>query len=136
MKFEIKDRDAAGRICKFTTKHGSITSPALLPVINPNKITISPKEMKKKFKVEIIITNSYIIKQNTNLRKKALKKGIHNLLDFHGPIMTDSGTFQSYVYGDVKLDPLEIVEFQKNIGSDIGTILDLFALPDQEKKYR
>ncbi len=45
--------------------------------------------------------------------------------------MTDSGTFQSYVYGDIDVDPLEIVEFQRNIGSDIGTILDIFGTPDQ-----
>ncbi|GAG85073.1 unnamed protein product, partial [marine sediment metagenome] len=37
MKFEIKDRDAAGRICKFTTEHGTVTTPNLMPVINPNK---------------------------------------------------------------------------------------------------
>ena len=42
MKFEIKDRDAAGRICKFSTNHGTITTPNLMPVINPNKILINP----------------------------------------------------------------------------------------------
>jgi len=131
MKFEIKDRDAAGRLCKFTTKHGTVTTPNLLPVINPNKMLITPKEMRKLFGTEMIITNSYIIKKDKNLREKAIKKGIHQLIDFDGPIMTDSGTFQSYVYGDIKLDPLEIVEFQKNIGSDVGTILDVFGKPDQ-----
>jgi len=134
MKFEIKDRDAAGRICKYTTKHGTVTTPNLMPVINPNKMIISPKEMKKLFGTEIIITNSYIIKKDEKLREKALKKGIHSLIDFDGPIMTDSGTFQSYVYGDIKLDPIEIVEFQRDIGSDIGTILDVFGTPDQTKK--
>ena len=63
MKFEIKDRDAAGRICKFTTEHGTVTTPNLMPVINPNKMLISPKEMKKLFGTEIVITNSYIIKK-------------------------------------------------------------------------
>ena len=133
MKFEIKDRDAAGRICKFTTKHGAVKTPNLMPVINPNKMLISPKEMKKLFGTEIIITNSYIIKKDDKLRDKALKNGVHRLINFDGPIMTDSGTFQSYVYGDIKLDPLEIVEFQRDIGSDIGTILDVFATPDQTK---
>ncbi len=134
MKFEIKDRDAAGRICKYTTKHGTVTTPNLMPVINPNKMIISPKEMKKLFGTEIVITNSYIIKKDEKLREKALKKGIHSLIDFDGPIMTDSGTFQSYVYGDIKLDPIEIVEFQRDVGSDIGTILDVFGTPDQTKK--
>ena len=131
MTFEIKERDAAGRLCKFTTKHGSVTTPNLLPVINPNKMMIPPKEMKKRFGTEILITNSYIIYKDAKLRTQALKQGVHKLIDFNGSIMTDSGTFQSYVYGDVKLDPLEIVRFQRDIGSDIGTILDIFGTPGQ-----
>ena len=133
MKFEIKKRDAAGRICNFTTKHGIIKTPTLLPVINPNKVIISPREMKRLFGVEMVITNSYIIKNDEKLRNKALEKGVHGLLDFNGPIMTDSGTFQSYVYGNVNVDPLEIVEFQRDIESDVGTILDIFGTPDQTR---
>jgi 7-cyano-7-deazaguanine tRNA-ribosyltransferase len=134
MTFEIKERDAAGRLCKFTTKHGAVTTPNLLPVINPNKMMIPPKEMKKRFGTEILITNSYIIYKDAKLRQQALQKGVHKLIDFNGSIMTDSGTFQSYVYGDVKLDPLEIVRFQRDIGSDIGTILDIFGTPGQTRE--
>jgi 7-cyano-7-deazaguanine tRNA-ribosyltransferase len=134
MTFEIKERDAAGRLCKFTTKHGAVTTPNLLPVINPNKMMIPPKEMKKRFGTEILITNSYIIYKDAILRKQALEQGVHKLIDFNGSIMTDSGTFQSYVYGDVKLDPLEIVQFQRDIGSDIGTILDIFGTPGQTRE--
>jgi len=47
----------------------------------------------------MLITNSYIIWKNPDLREKALKDGVHSLIDFDGAIMTDSGTFQSYVYG-------------------------------------
>jgi len=134
MKFEIKDRDAAGRICRLTTKHGVVTTPNLMPVINPNKLLITPREMKKLFGTEVIITNSYIIKKNKELNEKALRKGLHKLLGFDGTIMTDSGTFQSYVYGDIDVNPQEIVEFQRDIGSDIGTILDVFGTPDQNRK--
>ena len=134
MTFEIKERDAAGRLCKFTTKHGEVTTPNLLPVINPNKMIIPPKEMKKRFNSEILITNSYIVYKDKSLRKQALEQGVHKLIDFSGTIMTDSGTFQSYVYGDIKLDPLEIVQFQRDIGSDIGTILDIFGTPSQTKE--
>jgi len=134
MKFEIKDRDAAGRVCKLATKHGTVTTPNLMPVINPNRMLISPKEMKKLFGTDIVITNSYIIKKDEILREKSLKDGIHKLIDFDGPIMTDSGTFQSYIYGDVEVKPLEIVKFQRDIGVDIGTILDVFGTPDQKKK--
>jgi len=134
MLFEIKNRDAAGRICKYSTKHGIVTTPNLMPVINPNKMMITPKEMKKLFGTEIVITNSYIINIDEKLREIALKQGVHKLIDFDGPIMTDSGTFQSHVYGDIDIDPIEIVEFQRDIGSDIGTILDIFIEPDETKK--
>jgi 7-cyano-7-deazaguanine tRNA-ribosyltransferase len=134
MTFEIKERDAAGRLCRFTTKHGNVATPNLLPVINPNKMIIPPKEMKKRFGTDILITNSYIIYKNPELKTKALESGVHSLIDFDGPIMTDSGTFQNYVYGDVHLDPIEIVQFQRDIGSDIGTILDVFGTPGQTKE--
>lgn len=133
MTLEIKDRDAAGRLCVFTTLHGKVTSPNLLPVINPNKIVISPHEMKERFGTEIVITNSYIIHKDAVLRQRALQYGVHKLIDFSGVVMTDSGTFQNYVYGDVHLDPIEIVRFQRDIGSDIGTILDIFGTPGQTK---
>ena len=38
-----------------------------------------------------------------------------------GTIMTDSGTFQSYVYGGVEYENRDTVEFQINIKSDIST---------------
>ena len=129
---ELTDRDANGRICKFTVGKHKIKTPTIMPVINPNKMSIAPKEMKK-FGAEILITNSYIINNDDKLKKKALDEGLHNLLNFKGPIMTDSGTFQSYVYNDIVIDPVEIVEFQRDIGSDIGTILDVFGTPDQTK---
>jgi len=132
VEFEIKDRDAVGRIGILKTAHGKITTPALLPVINPNKMLIEPKEMKRLFGAEIVITNSYIIYKNKNLREKALSDGVHLLIDFDGAIMTDSGTFQSYVYNDIDVDPFEIVDFQRDIGSDIGTILDVFTTPDTD----
>jgi len=133
MQFEIRKRDAAGRIGRLKTRHGTVTTPTLLPVINPNKLIISPKEMKRLFGTEMVITNSYIIKKHDDLRSRALSEGVHKLIDFDGPIMTDSGTFQSYKYGDIDVDPLEIVTFQRDIDVDIGTILDVFGTPDQTK---
>ncbi len=131
---ELKERDGLARICELTTKHGKVTTPVLLPVINPNQITISPRDMRSKLGVQMLITNSYIIRGSPELREKAQSKGVHELLDFDGPIMTDSGTFQNHVYGDVQVDHREIVEFQTSIGSDIGTILDIFSEPDFTKR--
>ena len=128
--FELKERDGLARICELSTRHGRVTTPVLLPVVNPNFLTITPKEMRTRLGVQMIITNSYIIRSTESLRGAAESDGLHKLLGFDGPIMTDSGTFQDHVYGDVRVDPNDIVEFQASIGSDIGTILDIFSEPD------
>jgi 7-cyano-7-deazaguanine tRNA-ribosyltransferase len=131
---ELKARDGLARICIFHTKHGDVETPALLPVINPNQMIISPSEMAKLFGINMVITNSYIIHKNEELREKALASGVHTLLNFDGAVMTDSGTFQSHVYGDVEVKPDQIVEFQSKIGSDVGTILDVFSELDDTKE--
>ncbi len=132
--FELKERDGLARIGVLQTSHGNIETPTLLPVINPNQITIPPAEMKEKVGIQALITNSYIIRKSDRLREAALEKGLHHLVGFDGPIMTDSGTFQAHVYGKVELEPLEIIEFQKAIGSDIGTVLDLFSEPEDSRE--
>ena len=132
--FEITKRDGAARIGRLHSKHGPITTPMLLPVINPNIRTIEPREMWEKYGIEALITNSYVIWKHEDLRTQALSEGIHSLLDFPGAVVTDSGTFQSYVYGDVEVGPEEIVTFQRDMGVDIGTMLDVFGRPDMTRE--
>lgn len=128
--FELKERDGLARICELTTRHGKVVTPVLLPVVNPNQLTITPAEMKERMGVKMLITNSYIIWNDARLKERVKTTDVHGLLGFDGPVMTDSGTFQNYVYGDVQVDPREIVRFQASIGSDIGTILDVFTEPE------
>lgn len=131
--FEIQDRAAAGRIGKFTTPHGAITTPTLMPVVNPNILIFSPRQMRERFGTSMVITNSYVIHKHDALRQKALASGVHSVLDWDGPVMTDSGTFQMYVYGDVQVGADEIVQFQRDIGVDVATCLDLFVTPDMDR---
>lgn len=129
ISFEVTGRDGLARTAKFKTSHGVIETPTILPVINPNIPTLDIREMVS-LGAQAFITNSYIIRRSENLRERAEKNGVHSLIGFDGPIMTDSGTFQSHVYSDVEYTNLEIVEFQRKIGSDISTILDIFSEPD------
>ena len=133
-KFEVTRRDGAARLGKLFTKHGILNTPALLPVVNPNILTVEPRSLWDEFGFRALITNSYVIWKNDDLRERATEEGIHELLDFPGVIMTDSGTFQSYVYGDVEVSVEEIVRFQATIGVDIGTMLDVFGRPDMTRK--
>ena len=132
--FEVTQRDGAARVGRLHTRHGALTTPMLLPVVNPNLRTIEPREMWERYGVDALITNSYIIWKHDDLREQSLADGIHSLLDFPGIVVTDSGTFQSYVYGDVEVGAEEIVAFQRDIGVDIGTMLDVFGRPDMSRE--
>ena len=127
--FEISKRDGLARLGKIKTKHGTLGTPTLLPVVNPKIMTLSMEELAE-CGAQGIITNSYIIYKNPKLKQVAEDKGVHSLVNWSGPIMTDSGTFQSHVYGEIKMKPEEILDFQKKIKVDIGTVLDVFCEPE------
>jgi 7-cyano-7-deazaguanine tRNA-ribosyltransferase len=127
--FEIRARDAMGRVGKFIVGEHKLETPLILPVINPNSDLIPANEIGG-IGFEAVITNSYIIYRNELLRERALSKGVHRLIGFDGAVMTDSGSYQLSRYGEVEIGSDEIVEFQEAIGSDIGVILDIPTPPD------
>ncbi len=132
-RFEVRARDAAGRIGKLEVNGKKIETPAIMPVINPKQLIVSPKELKE-MGFGMIITNSYIIYKDEKLREMALEKGIHGLLDYDGIIEVDSGSFQLMRYGGIEVTNREIIEFQHKIGVDIGTFLDIPTIPDAPRK--
>lgn len=117
-----------GRIGMLSTPHGKVETPLLMPVINPNKLILSPQQMKK-MGVKMLITNAYIIYRTPELRERAQREGVHGLLGFDGPIMTDSGSYQLSVYGDLEVESDEIVRFQGAIGSDVVVPVDIPTPP-------
>ena len=127
--FEISKTDLAGRIGTIYTNHGKIETPAYVPVIHPVKQTISSKKIKD-IGFDIVITNAYITKNNFG--EDAAKKGIHKIINFDGAIMTDSGGYQVLEYGDVKVLPPDMANFEKEILTDFAIPLDKptgFGLP-------
>ncbi|MEM0331948.1 MAG: tRNA guanosine(15) transglycosylase TgtA [Archaeoglobaceae archaeon] len=129
-KFEILDKDVMGRICRIETPSGTFETPALLPVVNPNIPLIDASEMRK-FGAEAIITNAYILYRTA--KQEVEEKGLHRFLNVDIPVMTDSGSYQLMVYGDVEVTNREIVEFQERIGADIVVPLDIPTPPDSER---
>lgn len=127
--FEITNKDLLGRTGKLYTPHGIVETPTVMPVINPNLRLIKPEELKR-YGAQMLITNSYIIYKSEKWHDAALKQGLHAMLGFDGPIMTDSGAFQLSVYGSVDVNNGEIISFERDIGTDIGVPLDIPTPPD------
>ena len=135
--FEVVHKDIAGRVGKLRVNDRIVRTPALLPVVNPHLPLVTPREMQE-MGVEALITNAYIFRRSTEYRDRALAEGLHSVLDFDGVVMTDSGSFQLSVYGEVEVSNRDTLEFQQAIGSDIIVPLDIPTPPDagREKAAR
>ncbi len=121
MLFEVRYSDLAGRIGKIKTPNGTIETPAFIPVVHPVSQSVDV-EFLKRLGFEAVITNAYItLKQYGDI---ARQKGIHNIINFDGPIMTDSGGYQVLEYGSIELEPSFIAQFEEDIQSDICVPLD------------
>jgi 7-cyano-7-deazaguanine tRNA-ribosyltransferase len=131
--FESLSSDIAGRNGRLTVGKKTVKTPALLPVINPHLQLVTPKELRA-MGVEALITNAYIFSQSRQFRERALQEGLHRILDFDGVIMTDSGSFQLSVYGQVSITNTETLAFQRDIKSDIWVPLDIPTSPAADRE--
>ncbi len=128
--FEIIDKDLAGRVGKLYTRSGVIETPALFPVINPQKQTVPLDEIER-IGFKQIITNSYLLKKNFG--ELCIETGVHEFLQWKNIIMTDSGAYQLMEYGEVEVDPDDILKYQIDIKTDIGVILDVPTRAETDK---
>jgi len=134
--FEVRDTDTAGRIGELAVPRAgrTVETPTLLPVVNPNLLTVDPSRLESEFEAEILITNAYIIEGDDDLRERARSEGLAEMLGFDGAIMTDSGAFQLSEYGDIDVTTPEILRFQREIGADIGTPVDVPTPPEATRE--
>jgi 7-cyano-7-deazaguanine tRNA-ribosyltransferase len=119
--FEIRHSDLAGRIGKLETPHGTVETPAFVPVVHPVRQTVSTKFLKG-MGFDLVITNAYITMRHYG--DEARKRGIHDIIGFDGAVMTDSGGYQVLEYGSVEVEPAAMAQFEKDIRSDIPIPLD------------
>jgi len=119
--FEITKTDLDGRIGKIHCKDNSIETPTLLPVIHPVNQLVNTKIINE-IGFPAVMTNAYITLKNYG--DEAIEKGIHKIINFEGPIMTDSGGYQVLEYGKVDANPIEMAKFQESIGTNFANVLD------------
>lgn len=120
--FQILHRDGLARIGELEINDKKLVTPVLLPVLHPFRAEPWVSFIKQ-MKLGGVITNSYILK------KGGFQEGkdVHDLLNFSGLVMTDSGTFQEHMYGELREGNIEMVRYQESINSDIITIRDIFS---------
>ncbi|HVP25452.1 MAG TPA: tRNA guanosine(15) transglycosylase TgtA, partial [Methanomicrobiales archaeon] len=132
VRFEVLEKDIAGRLGRLRVGGKTVQTPALFPVVNPHLPLIPPAEIGA-MGAGAIITNADIVATSERFREPALADGLHRVLGFPGVIMTDSGAFQQSVYGDVEITNRETLGFQRAIGSEILVPLDIATPPQADR---
>jgi queuine tRNA-ribosyltransferase len=135
--------DAPCRSGRFQTAHGEVLTPAFMPVGTQGTVKgITPVQLRE-IAPQVILGNTYHLGLRPGDELIRELGGLHAFMDWHGPILTDSGgfqvfslsslrrikeegvTFQSHHDGSTHfLSPERSLEIQRNLGSDIVMALD------------
>src|ERR1700737_1997725 len=147
----LSSRARRGRLA---TAHGEIDTPAFIPVGTQGSVkAVSPRELHE-LKAQIILGNTYhlFVRPGINVIKHF--GGLHRFMNWHGPILTDSGGYQIFSLAKLRkiteegvhfqnhvdgtpafISPEIAMEIQATLGSDIAMVLDECAPYPCEREY-
>ena len=145
-KYEIvaEDPKTHARAGILHTPHGDIETPIFMPVGTKANVKGIPTETVKDLGAQIVLANTYHLAMRPGADTVAELGGLHDFMNWHGPILTDSGGFQIFSHSDaVKLTdegvrfiatdydgshvfwtPEDNMEIAMKLGSDICMQLD------------
>jgi queuine tRNA-ribosyltransferase len=141
--FRLIGTDGTARRGEFTTPHGSVQTPAFMPVGTQATVKGLMPEAVRATGAEILLGNTYHLMLRPGAERIAALGGLHKFMNWNGPILTDSGgfqvmslselrkisdkgvTFRSHIDGTmVDLSPERAIEIQSLLGADISMQLD------------
>jgi queuine tRNA-ribosyltransferase len=146
MKYELikKSSTSKARAGILHTKHGSIKTPAFMPVGTQGTVKALTPDMLNDIGAEIILGNTYHLALRPGADLIAEMGGLHDFISWQKPILTDSGgyqvfslsdtnkitsdgvTFRSHLDGSkILFTPEKVIDLQRSFGSDIMMPLDI-----------
>jgi queuine tRNA-ribosyltransferase len=141
--FRLIATDGATRCGEFVTPHGTVATPAFMPVGTQATVKGLAPEAVRATGADIVLANTYHLMLRPGAERIAGLGGLHTFMNWPLPILTDSGGFQvmslselrkieercvifrSHLDGAmVELSPERAIEIQSLLGSDIAMQLD------------
>lgn len=137
----------AARSGLLHTPHGSIATPAFMPVGTRGTVKTVDSEDLERAGADMVLANTYHLMLRPGEATVAALGELHGFMSWNGPILTDSGGYQvfslepqiaeegvtfrsTYDGSRVELTPERAVAIQETLGSDVAMILDvLIGLP-------
>jgi len=157
MKYDliVEDSQSKARAGVLHTAHGEIQTPIFMPVGTVGSVkAVSQPDLKKEIKAQIILGNTYhlYLRPGTELLEQA--GGLHQFINWQGPILTDSGGYQVYSLSNNRkikeegvvfkshidgskhtFTPENVMDIQRSIGADIVMAFDECPPYPCDKKY-
>jgi queuine tRNA-ribosyltransferase len=143
MKFELLATDGKARRGRLHTGHGSVETPAFMPVGTGGTVKGMTSEQVAASGAEMVLANTYHLMLRPGAERIERLGGLHEFMNWPGPILTDSGGFQvmslaslrrideegvrfrSHIDGaKVKLTPERSVEIQHRLDADVSMVFD------------
>ena len=146
MTFDLLHTDTAtdARTGLLTTDHGQIETPIFMPVGTIATVKgIHQAELRDQVKAQIILGNTYHLFLRPGVETMEAAGGLHQFMNWNGPILTDSGgyqvfslahrrkiteegaTFANHIDGSKHLfSPESSLGIQRSIGADIVMAFD------------
>src|SRR6266568_4610310 len=115
--FELvaQDRESKARRGRITTAHGVLDTPVFMPIGTQGSVKgVSPQELRE-MNAQIILGNTYHLFVRPGLDVIKHFGGLHNFMNWNGPILTDSGGYQIFSLANLRKITEEGVEFQNHI---------------------
>jgi queuine tRNA-ribosyltransferase len=110
-----KDSGSAARRGRIVTAHGTVETPAFMPVGTRGVVkTVSPEEVRG-LGFEMILANAYHLYLRPGHEQIDALGGLHRFMNWPGGILTDSGGFQVFSLAKLRKVTDEGVLFQSHI---------------------
>ena len=117
--FTITATDASARAGVFATPHGSVETPAFMPVGTLAAVkTLDPDDLAN-MGASMILGNAYHLHLRPGDEVVREMGGLHRFMRWDRPILTDSGGFQVFSLAQLRTISEEGVEFQSHIDGSL-----------------
>ena len=115
LKFEIDKKVGKSRLGRLITKHGTVNTPAFMPVGTCGTVKAMMPESVAATGAEILLGNTYhlMLRPGADLVEKM--GGLHKFMNWDKPILTDSGGFQVMSLSGLRKIKEEGVTFSSHI---------------------
>ena len=114
-RFTLNGTDGLARCGEFETPHGTVQTPAFMPVGTQGSVKATLHRDLEQMGAEIILGNTYHLFLRPGDELIARRGGLHRFIGWTRPILTDSGGFQVFSLAERRVIREEGAEFQSHL---------------------